>query len=324
MTNNQQQAEQQAIYWQARLSSDLIGDQQRREFEDWLAECSENAKAWREINDFWTGLDHLTLANIGAEPGGQVIEFPSRNLPAKPARGFGTTGLAIAASLLLTLSIAYQQLDFYLADYRSATGQQQQIALADGSSILLNTASAVSVDFSEQQRLITLHQGEAFFKVAADSKRPFIVKTDAGEVRALGTAFDVKLQNDRQASVTVFEHAVKVTTAGGEIKERLAEAEQLLFSEDSIQPASHINLQRAGAWHQQRMVFQDKPLAEVVTELDRYHSGKIVIVGDAIKNLPITGVFGINDTDVALQSIEQSLPVKVRKIADHLVLLSAK
>jgi len=317
----QHQAEQQAILWQAKLSSDLLSDRKRREFEDWLAECPENAVAWQAVNSFWTGLDGLTLADIGAESG-EVLAFSRANASKPPRRTF-KTGLALAASLLLTLSIAYQQLDFYLADYRSATGQQRQIALADGSTVLLNTASAVSVDFSEQQRLLTLHRGEAFFKVAADSKRPFVVKTDVGEVRALGTAFDVKLQ-DQQASVTVFEHAVKVTSASGEIKERLAEAEQLLFSADSISPPTHVSLQRAAAWHQQRMVFQDKPLAEVVAELNRYHPGKIVMVGDALKNLPITGVFGIADTDVALQSIEQSLPVKVRKITDHLVLLSAK
>ncbi|MDD1619981.1 MAG: FecR family protein [Methylococcaceae bacterium] len=314
--------EQQAIWWQARLSSDLLGDGQRREFDAWLAECPEHAAAWQAINSFWTGLDSLTLEDISDEAGGQVPEFPPAKSGRSP-RSLFRPGLALAASLLLTLSFAYQQFDLYLADYRSATGLQRQIDLADGSSILLNTASAVSADFSAEKRLITLHSGEAFFKVAADRDRPFVVKTEAGEVRALGTAFDVRRQDD-DVSVTVFEHAVKITTAGGEIKERLSEAEQLLFSRDRVNAVSHVNPQRAAAWHQQRMVFQDKPLAEVVAELDRYRPGKIIILDDAIKNLPITGVFGIADTDVALQSIEQSLAVKVRKVTDHLVLLSAK
>jgi transmembrane sensor len=322
MSDTQQtSAEQQAIWWQARLSSDLLGDRQRREFDAWLAECPEHADAWQAISSFWTGLDSLTLEDISGEAG-QVLEFgPVKTGRAR--RSLFKPGLALAASLLLTLTFAYQQLDFYLADYRSATGLQEQIDLADGSSILLNTASAVSVDFSDNQRLITLHRGEAFFKVAADKKRPFVVKTEAGEVRALGTAFDVK-QQDQEVGVTVFEHAVKITTAGGQTKERLAEAEQLLFSRDSFKAANHVNPQRAAAWHQQRMVFQDKPLAEVVAELDRYRPGKIMILDDTIKNLPITGVFGIADTDVALQSIEQSLAVKVRKVTDHLVLLSTK
>jgi len=105
----------------------------------------------------------------------------------------------------------------------------------------------------------------------------------------LGTEFDVKLQ-DQQASVTVFEHAVKVTSASGEIKERLAEAEQLLFSADSISPPTTSTCNApplAPATHG----LPGQTFAEVVAELNRYHPGKIVIVGDAIKNLPITGVF---------------------------------
>lgn len=314
----QNQPEQQAMLWQARLSSDLIDAQQLREFDVWLAATQENRQAWEAINRFWVGLDNVTLDDIGGESHAKLMLL---TLPAR--QPYFKTGLALAASLLLTLTIGYQQLAFYLADYRSATGQQRQITLADGSTILLNTASAVSVDFSEQRRLVTLHSGEAYFKIAPDRNRPFVVSSNAGQVQALGTAFDVKQQQD-DASVTVFEHAVKVTTASGQVQEKLAEAEQLIFSRERIKMQSTVNLQRAAAWHQQRMVFQDKPLAEVAAELDRYRSGKIIILDDAIKNLPITGVFDIADTNIALDAIAQSLPVNVKKLSDKLVVLVAR
>lgn len=310
------------MLWQARLGSDLLDDRQRREFEAWLAEKPEHAAAWQSINDFWTGLDELTLADITDPDSAQVLELkPSQTGKARP-RVF-KTGLAIAASLLLALGLVYQQLDFYLADYRNTVGRQQQITLADGSSILLNTASAISVDYSAQTRTVTLYDGEAYFKVAADPGRPFVVQTDAGRIQALGTAFDVNQRNGH-VSVTVFEHAVKITNNTGQIKEKLRETEQMAFTRNSLAAATEVNLQRAAAWHRQRMVFQDQALAEVVAELERYRPGKIIILSDAIKNLPITGVFDIADTDIALQSMAQSLPVKVRKITDHLVLLSAR
>ena len=313
-------AEQQAIQWQAQLCSDLLS--QRLEFETWLGERPEHAAAWQSINDFWTGLDELTLADITDDSHAQALEFnPLKTAKSSPR--YLKTGLALAASLLLSLSLIYQQLDFYLADYRNSVGRQQQIALADGSGILLNTASAVSVDFSEQQRTVTLHDGEAFFTVAADARRPFVVQTDAGRIQALGTPFDVKQQDDH-VTVTVFEHTVKITNATGQVMQKLAETQQLDFSRDSLATAAPVNLQRAAAWHKQRMVFQDQPLATVVAELERYRPGKIIILSDAIKNLPITGVFGIADTDIALQAIAQSLPVKVRKITESLVLLSAR
>lgn len=309
--------------WQARLSSDLIDDNQRREFEEWLAASPEHAAAWRAVNDFWTGLDAVSFEDINHTAEAEVLSFPSTEAD-KPKRTFRKPILAMAASLLLTLGFAYQQLGYYLADYRTDTGKQQLVLLADGSTVQLNTDSAISVDFSGQQRLITLHRGEAFFKVAADRMRPFVVDTAAGRVQALGTAFDVKLIDAAKAGVTVFEHAVKVTTVVGQTKESLGEARQMTFSRDDLGAATPVNLQRAGAWHLQRMVFQNKPLVEVVAELDRYRPGKIVIVNGAIDKLSITGVFDIGNTDVALQAIAESLPVTVRKITEKLVLLSAK
>jgi len=311
----QNAAQRQAMEWQARLSSDRLSAAQRLAFENWLTQSAENAAAWRAVNDFWNGLDGVSLDDLGIDAAPPKI----RALP--PQRRYWRTGLALAASVLLVAGLLYPELDNYLADYRSATGQQRQVALEDGSTLLLNTASAVSVDYSSERRLVTLHSGEAFFTVAANPSRPFIVQTDAGQVQALGTAFDVKWE-DKTAGVTVFEHAVKVTSRSGAVKDRLAEGERLQFSRDRLEPAGRIDLQRAAAWHRQRMVFQDRPLAEVVAELDRYRPGKILVIGAAIEKLPITGVFGIADTDVALASIEQSLPVKIRKLPGGLVLLS--
>jgi len=308
-------AEREAMEWQARLSSDRLNAAQRLAFENWLTQSAENAAAWRAVNDFWNGLDGVSLDDLGIDAAPPKI----RALP--PQRRYWRTGLALAASVLLVAGLLYPELDNYLADYRSATGQQRQVALEDGSTLLLNTASAVSVDYSSERRLVTLHSGEAFFTVAANPSRPFIVQTDAGQVQALGTAFDVKWE-DETAGVTVFEHAVKITSRSGAVKDRLAEGERLQFSRDRLEPAGRIDLQRAAAWHRQRMVFQDRPLAEVVAELDRYRPGKILVIDAAIEKLPITGVFGIADTDVALASIEQSLPVKVRKLPGGLVLLS--
>jgi transmembrane sensor len=311
---NLAQIEQQAMLWQARLSSDLCPEADRIEFQQWLQQSPAHQKAWQDINQFWSSLDTINLDDLVEQKthNRQFIKFKSR--PVK-------TALALAASLLLALGLFLPKINYYLADYNVAAGQQKQITLSDGSSILLNTNSAFSVSFNQQQRLITLHQGEAFFQVATDKTRPFIVQTSAGQVRALGTAFDVK-QQDQQTQVIVFEHAVSITTTQGLRLEKLQTAEQLKFSADSLQTASKVNLQRAAPWHQQRMVFQDKALVDVVAELNRYRSGKIICLNDSIKNLPITGVFGIADTELALQAIEQSLPVRITRITDQLILLS--
>jgi transmembrane sensor len=321
-SNQQDKTATQAAYWQAQLSSDLVTEQHRREFELWLDERPENKIAWQEVNAFWAGLDSLTEADISDVKNNRVIDFKIPD-PIKPSSRFTLPALGIAASLLLMISLIYGQSGFYFADYTTAPGKQLNVVLADGSEIIMNTDTAISVDYSAHHRQITVHEGEAYFVVAPDAQRPFEVHTHAGQVRALGTEFNIKTRQ-KDVTVTVYQHAVRVTAENGKAIESLPEGKQLVFSEDTLSPVTSGNLQRGKAWRNQRMIFQDKPLAEVIEELNRYRSGRIIVLNNAIKTLPVTGVFATDDTNIALKTIEQSLPITITKITEKLVLLSAK
>lgn len=168
-----------------------------------------------------------------------------------------------------------------------------------------------------------MHQGEAYFDVAADSNRPFIVNTEHGRIRALGTEFDIKNRHDT-VEVTVFEHSVKISLDSGEVLDKLLEGQQLSFNAEKITHANKANLSRIQSWRNHQIIFLDKPLAEVLAELNHYRSGKIIILNDSIKTLAVTGVFSTNNTNIALDTIAQSLPVKINKITEKLVLVSAK
>jgi len=321
-SNQQSKTATQAAYWQAQLSSDRVTEQHRREFELWLNERLENRMAWQEVNAFWAGLDSLTEADIVDQKNSRVLDFKTSGT-IKPRSKLIRPALAIAASLLLMVSLVYTQAGFYFADYTTVPGQQRSVILADGSEIIMNTDTAISVDYSAQQRQITLHNGEAYFVVAPDAKRPFDVQTHSGQVRSLGTEFNIKT-GQKEATVTVYQHAVRVTAANGKVLESLPEGQQVAFSDDTLSAATSANLQRGQAWRKQRMIFQDRPLADVIVELNRYRSGQIIIMNDDIKTLPVTGVFATDDTNIALQTIEQSLPITITKLTEKLVLLSAK
>lgn len=321
-SNQQDKTATQATYWQAQLSSDLVTEKQRREFEVWLNERPENKMAWQEINAFWLGLDSLTEADIADAESGRVIAFKTPGA-IRPNLRFVRPALGIAASLLLMASLIYTQAGFYFADYTTAPGKQRNITLADGSEIIMNTDTAVSVDYSAQHRQITLHDGEAYFVVAPDAQRPFEVQTPSGQVRALGTEFNIKTGHEK-VTVTVYQHAVRVTAENGKAIDSLPEGQQVDFSDTDLSAVTAANLQRGKAWRNQRMIFQDRPLAEVIEELNRYRSGKIIVIDGNIKNLPVTGVFATGDTNIALLTIEQSLPISITKITEKLVLLSAK
>src|SRR5262249_6139101 len=155
-------------------------------------------------------------------------------------------------------------------------GERRSITLADGSRVDLDADSALSVAFSDAQRRITLERGRAFFQVAKDPARPFIVAAGAGEIRALGTAFDVKHGADRTVRVAVAEHAVSVAVAGD--SQRLVEGGMMDYDERGLGPMARADLASLLSWRQDRLFFQDAPLGDVVADLDRYRRGRIVIL----------------------------------------------
>ncbi|MCQ8117699.1 FecR family protein, partial [Methylomonas rosea] len=237
-----------------------------------------------------------------------------------PATRRNVWRMPLAACLMLALGLGWTLNAGYFADFRTGTGEQRRILLSDGSTVILNTASSLSVEFSEKQRLIRLHGGEAHFKVAADAGRPFEVVTGSSRVRALGTAFDVK-QWQGDLAVTVYEHSVRVAFADGETIERLPEGQRVASSSGKAGVPENVNLKQVGAWQDRRLVFKERPLQAVIDDLNRYRPGKIVIADAELAGHLVTGVFDANDPEAALNVIEKTLAVSELRLSDALVIL---
>lgn len=305
---------EQAIYWLTWLSSGEASEDDRRSFDRWLKEDSAHQTAWDNAQRLWQDVSRLTEADLGAD----IAPIPAKDALSKKRVFY--SGLGMAVCFLLSVVLWTGGISYYLADYRSATGEQRQLTLADGSSVQLNSDTAISVDYSAELRRLILHRGEAWFKVTADPDRPFEVETDYGTVRALGTAFDVDDSNG-QITVTVYEHAVRVRLNDGEQVERLLEGSALSFGQDIIKFEQRADLSKASAWRQQRMVFQNRPLQDVIRELNRYRNGRIIIADQSLNALPLTGVFDTDSPEEALQMIRQSLKLSEYRITDRLVFL---
>jgi transmembrane sensor len=207
-----------------------------------------------------------------------------------------------------------------MADHTTGIGERRQINLADGSVVELGSASSLSVSLTAQQRLLTVHDGEVFFTVAADAARPFIVEAANGRTEALGTAFNVKRLR-HAVIVSVAEHAVKVA-ANGRTPLRVEQGQQLRYGPNGIEAAGTVDLASVEAWRRDRLIFHDSPLGDVVADLERYRRGRIVVTDDRINALPVTAVIDARQTDAALRTIADTLPVTVRRITDLLVLIS--
>lgn len=203
-----------------------------------------------------------------------------------------------------------------VADYRTASGEQRRLTLADGTEVLLDTASAIDVHFDRDRRLVRLIAGQVLIATAHEAARPFVVATAEGRARALGTRFTVR-QADGRSSVAVFEGAVALDPADGP-GERVLEAGQTAsFTRRIIEPVEPLREETA-AWARGQLVADELRLDAFLAELGRYRAG-ILACDPAVADLRLSGVFPLGfdgasaaDTDRILAALPNSLPVRVR------------
>jgi transmembrane sensor len=198
------------------------------------------------------------------------------------------------------------------------------VALPDGSSFDLNTNSRVEVHYSQRSRVIRLERGEAYFKVAHDTHRPFWVYAGDRWVRAVGTAFNVYL-GPAGVQVTVSEGTVNVVnaTAYESPPSDIQSAAAVTAGEQAdahgraevIRALNATQLNRLLAWRKSSLYFQDQPLGDVVNELMRYTTLKIEIVDDSLRQLPVGGTFQTSPegAEALLTMLQDGFGTKIRR-----------
>jgi transmembrane sensor len=213
--------------------------------------------------------------------------------------------------------------------YTSGIGEVRRIALEDGSTMLLNTATALTVQFSKRQRDIRLIGGEALFEVAHDKARPFLVRANDVAVRAVGTAFAVRLEA-AQVDVTVTEGAVEVADSAAahgfgpsappashpEAK-RVSANERIVIASaraPEIRPISFAETERQLAWREGMVSFDGESLQTAVAEINRHNRRQIVIDDPSLGAKPVVGIFRATDLDGF--SAAAAAALKARAIPD--------
>ncbi len=303
---------EEALRWFVLLREEAA-EADRQAFAAWLARGPAHEAAWRRAHHVWSHADRLEPMLRRQRPASTVA--PSRRSWLKAAAGIAVVVGAGTGAYVLSDPACF-------SDHSTGIGERRAVTLADGSVVELASASAISVSYAGTIRQVTLHEGEAFFTVAPDAAKPFVVVAGTGRTRALGTAFDVKRAGS-MVTVAVTEHAVQVSLDDG-ASAQVAERQQVAYGPAGLAPVGPADPDAVGAWRRDRLVFQDAPLESVIAELNRYRHGRILITDGRLRALPVTAVFDTRQTDAALQTIGQALPVRIRKLTDMLVLLSAR
>jgi transmembrane sensor len=211
-------------------------------------------------------------------------------------------------------------------------GQLLQASLSDGSVLHLNTDSAADVSYSATERLVVLKSGQVSFKVAHDPQREFRVLANSAEVVAVGTAFDVRL-NDGATAVTVVEGKVMVGLSAARHSGAAPATFVAVRANEQIRVAENgwpatpvaVDAERETAWLRHQIVFEDETLERVAAEMNRYSSIRIEIA-PSLKSIQISGVFSTDSTDsflVFLRSLDgvtvEVTPTRIVVAAEHRV-----
>jgi transmembrane sensor len=309
-----------SLGWIVRLTSGEATQADADTFGQWQARSSEHKNAFREALRLRQMLRMAGQEVVARHP----VQLQSRRAPSIVGRR-AVLGGALAACAIggmfegadLGLWPALSELE---ADYRTGTGEQRKVALATGLALQMNTRTSVSVDSKAPQPKIELISGEAIISADLNPEMRLTVTAGDGVVHASKANFDVRY-NRRLACVTCVSGDVAVRLAGqGTV---LGPGQQVTYADgqNALGSVTAVDTTTAIAWSQGLLIFHDRPLAEMLAEVNRYRPGRIILANRELAQRTFNGVFHIDDLDAVLAQLRK-LGVNVHPIGAGIVLVS--
>jgi transmembrane sensor len=305
MTRDKRDVHDLAIdWWLRRNDGPPLSKAEQAALDRWLAASEAHRAAFDEVAKLF---GHMAQRWPGAGP--------IRKKRRTKRRVAGAAGAAAIAGLLL-----FGDAPVYLmSDHYAGIGEGKEITLEDGSRVALDARSAIALHYSVAERRVALLEGEAWFDVAPDPARPFVVEAAGGTATALGTAFDVALEGEA-VRVAVGEHRVRVASGGREVV--VEEGRQTAFTKGAAaQAPAEADLEQLSAWRRRQLMFVNRPLGEVVDALARYRRGLVLFADPALRARRVTGVFRTDDPLAALRQIEAALGLHPLYLTRYLIII---
>jgi transmembrane sensor len=338
-TESAQRIEDEAARWLARRDSGNWSACDEHSFERWMNESMAHCVAYWRLQDAWEEALRLKALGAGIQsedppPPGQWNLSPyftqrtQFNDPKRRPLSHLLGAMAASMALLVAAGVAGYWW-FSAPSFRTPVGGLASLPIEDGSKVTLNTDSSIKVAISETERRIDLTHGEAFFEVAKDPARPFVVRAGDKRVIAIGTRFSVRRdigdsRNDVEVIVT--EGTVRIESAGGKSAEVLAQpltAGSVARTTGDKLVVHHKDMREAEeslSWRSGVLVFRNTTLAAAVAEFNRYNARKIVIDDSAAAALTIAGSFRSTSVDSFVEIIEKGYPVRVDARGDDFII----
>ncbi|MBS0222743.1 MAG: FecR family protein [Proteobacteria bacterium] len=313
---------QEAMDWLLRVQADpALGPA----LDEWRAADPAHARAWEQASRTWELIGEIPPVY---ETRRESAEYAKSRRDYAAIRGhrrtfaLGMTAAALAACLsIVVLSTLMPHVG---ADYATSTAELRDVALEDGSTVHLAPRSAIVTRFTKERRSVRLLDGEAFFEVAPNKDRPFVVEADGLSVTVVGTAFDVRMSADL-LTVDVARGTVAVSYRKGErpLDTRLTVGDRVEVNRiTGAGRQSEIPEETVASWRDHRLFVEGASVAQVVEELRRFQAGWIVIADSGLAKRRVTGLYDLGDPKRALRALVRPFGGRVRELTPLIHILS--
>lgn len=355
--------EERAAVWLARRDSEAWSATDEAAFNAWLEQSTLHVVAFVRLEAAWKQAKRLKALSAGVNSGDvpspegwQLTSFfdratrteeaptvaaptheqavPGYTAPSNVRHTRLTQRWAVAASLLVAFgaSIAFYKWPFD-SIYRTPVGGTAAVPIGDGSNVTLNTDSRIRLDITDTERRVELQKGEAFFDVAKDPSRPFVVQAGEKRVVAVGTQFSVRRDED-EVRVFVTEGKVRIEDETESSHDKKGDGEILTLSAGNIARTGDAGVivdqktisevEGYLSWRTGYLIFRDTPLADAVAEFNRYNARKIVIRDPVVAAIRVSGKFRSTQFEAFVRILEDGFPVRARRVDDQIVLTDGR
>jgi transmembrane sensor len=324
-----------AAAWFAKRQAEAWNPQRQNELDAWLEQSTAHRIAFLRVCEAWKRLGELDMLTKDRAPG----EVPDRGTwawhKASPREMRGTEAVApgawshrirrpAAAAMALVVLAAVGLTSWYLTQrgtsYRTEEGQIRSVPLEDGSHVTLDTGSRIEVSVRADERRIELIRGDAYFEVAKDPARPFVVSVDRTRVVAVGTKFYVE-RDANGLVVLVTEGKIRLERPTESPQEVPVGSSALLDATGlRISHPTDMEVEETIGWRNGYLLFRDTALAAAVAKFNRYTPKKMLIEDPSIAAIRIGGHFRLDDVRGFLWLLKSGFPIDVDERSDRIVL----
>lgn len=320
MTDRSVQAE--AAAWLARLRFEERTAADEAAFRVWLGDDPAHAAAFEALSAAW---DAAGAYRRGGGGGGAAAAWAAASSARAPALLTRRAAIgAVTAGLVAVTAAGYFAYvrDDGTAHYVTLPGERRQVTLKDQSRVVLDSDSSLKIAFSGDMRRLMLERGRAYFDVAHDPARPFMVEAGARRVVALGTAFEID-HAPGGLSVLLVEGRVAVRSSGGATGRDVAflrAGERLVFDRHGAARRDRPDMARLLVWREGQLIFDNDRLTDAVAQMKRYSSRPMIIAGTALGDRRVSGAFSTADPAAFARSLGVLLDVPVSLSAEGIVI----